>query len=576
MDLRILCIEDSEDDVLLLLREIQKGGYDVQSERVQTSADLQAALARQPWDLILCDYSLPSLNALEALELLQKSGLDLPFIIVSGTIEEEAAVLALKAGAHDFLLKSNLARLVPAIQRELKEVETRRQHKQMSDSLRASEQRFRSTLENMMEGCQIIGYDWRYLYLNDAAVKDSQQPRESMLGRTIMECNPDIENSAMFTTLQHCMDERRSYYMLHEVMRPDGSKGWLELSIQPAPDGIFILSSDITRSKQAEQALLEREMKLAILLDILPVGISILDAERKVSYTNPALKKMLDLSAEGLAKDMYRNRKYLRANGALMQVAELASAKAFQEKREIYGVETGVVKEDDSIVWTEVSAVPVNFPDWKVVIVTTDITERKQSEREILKLNAELEAKVAERTAELAAANEQLRRLSLFDELTGLYNRRGFLLLAEEQLSLARRARRNNLMLFYADLDGLKQINDRLGHSAGDEAIVTAARILDKTFRASDIKARLGGDEFIVLAVEADENMAQALLARLRERLAQNNQSLSVGIVTFDAQTDNSIHDLITRADEAMYSEKRTKPGRHNLSHSADAKTSET
>jgi len=311
--------------------------------------------------------------------------------------------------------------------------------------------------------------------------------------------------------------------------------------------------------------LLEREMKLAILLDILPVGISILDAERKVSYTNPALKKMLDISEEGLIEGVYRNRKYLRADGSLMPVDKWPSTRAFKEKREIDGVETGVVKEDDSIVWTDVSAVPVNFPDWKVVMVTSDITERKQTEREILKLNAELEAKVAERTAELAAANEQLHQLSLFDELTGLYNRRGFLLLAEEQLSLARRARRNNLMLFYADLDGLKQINDHLGHSAGDEAIVTAARTLDKTFRTSDIKARLGGDEFVVLAVEADENIAQTLLARLREGLAENNQSLSVGVVTFDAQNDNSIHDLITRADEAMYTEKRSKPGRHKL-----------
>ena len=565
MDLRILFIEDSEDDVLLLLRELQKGGYDVQWEGVQTAADLQAALASQPWDLILCDYSMPSMNATQALEILQNSGLDLPFIIVSGTIEEEAAVFALKAGAHDFLIKSNLARLLPAIGRELKEAENRREHKRLSDSLRASELRFRNTLESMMEGCQIIGYDWRYLFLNDSAVRDSQQTRESLLGRTIMECNPGIENSAMFTTLQHCMDERTSNYMLHEVIYPDGSKAWFELSIQPAPDGIFILSSDITKSKQAEQALLEREMKLAILLDILPVGISILDAERKVSYTNPALKKMLDISEEGLIEGVYRNRKYLRADGSLMPVDEWPSTRAFKEKRGIEGVETGVVKEDDSIVWTDVSAVPVNFPDWKVVMVTSDITERKQTEREILKLNAELEAKVAERTAELAAANEQLHQLSLFDELTGLYNRRGFLLLAEEQLSLARRARRNNLMLFYADLDGLKQINDHLGHSAGDEAIVTAARTLDKTFRTSDIKARLGGDEFVVLAVEADENIAQTLLARLREGLAENNQSLSVGVVTFDAQNDNSIHDLITRADEAMYTEKRSKPGRHKL-----------
>ena len=79
------------------------------------------------------------------------------------------------------------------------------------------------------------------------------------------------------------------------------------------------------------------------------------------------------------------------------------------------------------------------------------------------------------------------------------------------------------------------------------------------------ILKRLGGDEFVILAVEADESNTQALLARLREQLAENNQSLSVGVVTFDAQNENSIHDLISRADEAMYSEKRSKPGRHNL-----------
>src|SRR5258706_11919101 len=159
-DLRILFIEDSENDLLLLLRELQKDGYYVQWECVQTAADLHAALARQPWDLILCDYSLPSMNAMQTLEIVQKSGLDLPFIIVSGSIQEEAAVAALKAGAHDFLVKTNLARLLPAIQREVKEAENRRELKQADEKLRASEARYRSTLEGMMEGCQIIGYDW--------------------------------------------------------------------------------------------------------------------------------------------------------------------------------------------------------------------------------------------------------------------------------------------------------------------------------------------------------------------------------------------------------------------------------
>ena len=186
--------------------------------------------------------------------------------------------------------------------------------------------------------------------------------------------------------------------------------------------------------------------------------------------------------------------------------------------------------------------------------------KRRQVEREILKLNAELEEKVARRTSELAAANEQLHQLSIMDELTGLHNRRGFMLLAEEQLLYAKRTGRN-LLVFYADLDGLKQINDQYGHIVGDEAILTAAHALNQTFRASDIKARLGGDEFIVLAVEAKEHDAQTLLARLHEKFADNNLSISVGVVTFDAKNEISIPDLVARADQAMYSEKRRKQG---------------
>jgi diguanylate cyclase (GGDEF)-like protein/PAS domain S-box-containing protein len=572
--------------------------------------------------------------------------------------------------------------------RKLTDLDIKR--KQMDASLRESDLRFRSTIENMMEGFQIVGYDWRYLFLNDSAVKQSQLTRDQLLGRTMMECYPGIEGSAMFATLRRCMDQRASYHMENEFIFPNGAKGWFELNIQPAPDGISIISTDITRRKQAEAALLQSEMKLSMLFEILPVGISILDAERKVSYTNSAMTTMLDISADDLLKGIYGNRKYLKADGTPMPVEEFASTRAFKEKREIGGVETGVVKGDNSIVWTDMSAVPVDFPDWKVVMVTSDITERKQAETEILKLNAELEVKVAERTASLAEANallqtlmdhipdhiyfkdvesrfirnsksqiktlglsdpaqvigktdfdffphaqrafdeeqeiirsgqpsidfeesvdwpdghqtwlsstkvplrdqngqiigtfgisrditdrkhaeialqkanEQLQQLSLFDELTGLYNRRGFMLLAEEQLLLAQRTKRN-LLVFYADLDGLKQINDQFGHTAGDEAIITAAHALNETFRTSDIKARLGGDEFIVLAVEAQQRDAQILRARLQKRLARNNQSMSIGVVTFDAQNETSLDDLIAQADEAMYAEKRSKPGRHEM-----------
>ena len=135
--LRLLLIEDSEDDARLLLRELQRGGYEVEAERVETAEAMRAALARQPWDLILCDFSLPRFNAPKALELIKSSGIDLPFIIVSGTIGEESAVNALKAGAHDFIIKGSFARLLPAIQRELKEADVRREQRERERELEA-------------------------------------------------------------------------------------------------------------------------------------------------------------------------------------------------------------------------------------------------------------------------------------------------------------------------------------------------------------------------------------------------------------------------------------------------------
>ncbi len=127
--LRCLLVEDSEDDAILLLRCLRDGGYDVTSERVDTPEAMSAALDRQPWDIVISDFKMPSFSSMAALELLKASGWDLPFIIVSGTIGEDLAVAAMKAGAHDYLMKGKLTRLVQVVQRELRDAEERRERK---------------------------------------------------------------------------------------------------------------------------------------------------------------------------------------------------------------------------------------------------------------------------------------------------------------------------------------------------------------------------------------------------------------------------------------------------------------
>lgn len=163
----------------------------------------------------------------------------------------------------------------------------------------------------------------------------------------------------------------------------------------------------------------------------------------------------------------------------------------------------------------------------------------------------------------LKQAEAAMRSLSLSDELTGLYNRRGFFALAEHHLTVARR-RKQSLLLFFADVDGLKQINDTYGHQVGSEAIRQAAEILKGTFRQTDIIARMGGDEFTILAIDTCWGQAEAPIKRLQETCAALNEqrnhpyrlSLSVGVVDIDPNMSFSLQEWLDKADQEMYEQK--------------------
>src|SRR5215210_3779534 len=163
--LKVLLVEDSEDDALLLVRTLRRGGYDPTWERVDTAPAMGAALEGRGWDLVISDHSMPAFSSSAALGLLRRKGfVDLPFIIVSGQIGEDAAVAAMKAGAHDYLMKDNLARLNSAIERELREADVRRERRQ-------AEEKYRSIFENAIEGIYQTTVDGRFLTANPAMAR---------------------------------------------------------------------------------------------------------------------------------------------------------------------------------------------------------------------------------------------------------------------------------------------------------------------------------------------------------------------------------------------------------------------
>jgi len=204
----------------------------------------------------------------------------------------------------------------------------------------------------------------------------------------------------------------------------------------------------------------------------------------------------------------------------------------------------------------------------EMLTVFDQLCERVGRGVETVRRIQDLEDQVAARTEELRDAledleayNVQLKELALRDELTGLYNRRGFLTVAEHQLkALYRRGPASTL--FFGDLDGLKTVNDTWGHDAGDEAIRTAARLLTETFRAQDVVARLGGDEFVILAPECSADDAQALAARLASKVpvaTGGRFGLSLGWIAVDPRTRRPLIEWMKEADEALYHEKEAK-----------------
>src|SRR5574337_563452 len=154
--LRVLLVEDSEEDVGLLIGELARGGYEPTYECVDTPAAVSAALARQPWDIILSDYSLPHISAPAALALLKDRGLDIPFIIVYGAVGEDVMTAAMQAGANDYVRNENLTRLVPAIDRELRASKVRAARQLTEAALREAEAKYRALVEQIPAGVHIL------------------------------------------------------------------------------------------------------------------------------------------------------------------------------------------------------------------------------------------------------------------------------------------------------------------------------------------------------------------------------------------------------------------------------------
>lgn len=170
--------------------------------------------------------------------------------------------------------------------------------KMADEAIRASEARFRSTLDNMLEGCQIIGFDWRYRYVNAAAAKQGRTTVDALIGRTMMEVYPGIQKTDLFAILKRCMEERVPQDLENEFLFPDGTKGWFQLVIQPVAEGLFVLSLDITERKRAEDELRQSQERYRDLVETVSDWVWEIDAEGRYTYASPKVRDLLGYTPE--------------------------------------------------------------------------------------------------------------------------------------------------------------------------------------------------------------------------------------------------------------------------------------
>ncbi|MDD5095422.1 MAG: PAS domain-containing protein [Dehalococcoidia bacterium] len=261
--LRVLIIEDSEDDALLLLRELRKGGYEPSYTRVQTADEMKTALEAQQWDIVLSDYVMPGFSGLKALGILREKGLDVPFVIVSGQIGEDIAVEAMKAGAHDYIVKGSLKRLVPAIARELGEAESRRERRRVEKALRRSE----ASLAEAQRIAHLANWEWdiiaNVLWYSDEihrifGLTQSQIPAtfEAGLDHVHPEHRPRVRQA-----ITEALQSSTGYGLDYRFVRPDGTEGVVhaEGEVTFDDDGKPIrmvgTTQDVTERKRLEERL---------------------------------------------------------------------------------------------------------------------------------------------------------------------------------------------------------------------------------------------------------------------------------------------------------------------------------
>ena len=378
--LRVLIVEDSEDDTILVVRELQRGGYAPTFERVETPQAMNAALEQQTWDIVLADYAMPRFSMPAALAMVKEKGLDLPFIIVSGAIGEEAAVAAMRAGAHDYVMKDNLARLAPAVERELREAEVRRERKQAEEGLKQSEEEFRRLVEDMNDGyCVLQGSE--VVFANARSAEMFGYEQEEVVGRTVQELLPsEIVEKLVEAHVRRRRGESMPPQYEITLTRKDQTTCSVEFGARlieyRGKPATSVVIRDITERKRMEQALRESEEHYSALVGNLTDAVFQVKGG-VVTWCNDRVEEIYGYPEDEL---LGKNASFFYPSDSSPSEFTRRVAAAIRERGFFRSI-SKFQKKDGSLVDIEysLSQIPGKAPI-EIIAVARDVTERKQAE----------------------------------------------------------------------------------------------------------------------------------------------------------------------------------------------------
>jgi len=398
--LRVLIIEDSKDDAELLVHKLRAGGFNPSFRRVDTAEAMRAALDIEPWDIVLSDFSLPQFSGPEALQILRASGLDLPFIVVSGSIGEAAAVAMMRAGADDYIFKDNLSRFVDTVKRELHEANLRRELKLSEAKLAANEKQFRSVIENSSDVISLIDANGLIKYSSPSVTTILGYTDHERIGQSIFENIHPEDLPRMKNVLSRLLKQPGS--MIIDRLRYRHSNGdwlWMEgsaknLLVDPDVQSIVVNYRNITESMQTEKALVESEKRHRELIETAAEIIFTTDIHGRYTYANPAalhaggytLDELTRLNAFDLILSGYRH--------AVLKFysRQFRSGKSAGDIEFPFRTKSGEVK------WFSQNASLIYEGDRKTGwrLIARDITDRKHLEEERTRFSRAMESSLNE------------------------------------------------------------------------------------------------------------------------------------------------------------------------------------